>query len=174
MNRTVALNFEGRGKIPPFVSMFFILLFVFGIVFGELRADAAKAELIVEAEVPVEIKLSRVDEGKALNLFGGTAEYQIEANTLEGVDIKIESRNGGVAKHTKNPDYSIEYVLSVSLGDEEWNQIMEFPSEIEIPQDKFTKGRCSFSLKSEVKDENENPIAGSYSDTLTISVKAHE
>lgn len=164
---------RGRGS-PPFVIMFYIFLLMFGMVYGDVRANDAKAELVIEAEVPVEIKLTRVDEGEALNLFGGIAEYQIEANTLEGVDVKIESQNSGVAKHAKNPDYSISYVLSISLNDEEWSPIAKFPSETEIPQDKFTKGKCKFSLKSEVGEGNENPMAGNYSDVLTISVKAHE
>lgn len=167
----VTLNI-GRSSPPIFGVIVSAVLFALGAVSNVAFADT-QAKLCIEAEVPEEIRLTRIDEGDDLDLFGGNVvTYQIEANTPDGVDITIESQNKGLAKHEERPQCCIGYTLSVRINEEKWSSLAFFPSRVDIPQDKFEAGRCKFSLKSRVNEKIKNIVGGRYTDTLKMVVRA--
>lgn len=150
-------------------SFLFLSLFIFCSAQAEVQT-----ELKLEAEVGPEIKLTRVDGGGDLDLFGGNvSSFQVEANTTEGVDITIQSANKGVAKHVENSSHSIKYTMSSRINNEEWHPIINFPTIVEISSGKFVNRRCQFSLKSEAAEDIKKAFPGIYRDDIFISIKSH-
>lgn len=149
------------------------LLFLSLAMFFSVSAQV-QTELYLEAEVSPDIKLTRLDKGGNLDLFGGNeVKFQIESNTLDGVDVTVHSENNGVAKHTADPTRSLKYNMSSKINNGEWNLMSVFPNVIEISAGEFTNRKCDFSLKSEAAEDVKNVFAGKYTDEITITVKAH-